>query len=76
MKTIRALVLASMLALAISGSAAARTSPDFFGHNRQVFDVYVVKGLSVGRIMIYPPMRSSYVAEDNIINQRVAAGRA
>ena len=48
MKVIRALVLASTLALVISGSAAARTSPDFFGHDRQVFDVYVVKGLTLG----------------------------
>ncbi len=48
MKAIRALVLACALALAISGSAAAKTSPDFSGHNRQVFSVYVVQGLTLG----------------------------
>jgi hypothetical protein len=47
-KAIRALVLGCVVALTVSGSAAARTSPDFSGHPRQVFPVYVVKGLTLG----------------------------
>jgi hypothetical protein len=47
-KAARALLFACALALALSGSAAARTSNDFSGHHRQVFQVVIVKGLSLG----------------------------
>jgi hypothetical protein len=45
---IRALLLTCAFALALSGSAAAKTSNDFAGHHRQVFPVYVVHGLTLG----------------------------
>ena len=48
MKAIRALIVACACALAASGSAAAKTSNDFAGHHKQIFPVYVVKGLSLG----------------------------
>ncbi len=48
MKAAPALLLACALALVVSGSAAARTSNDFDGHHRQVFQVVVVKGLTLG----------------------------
>lgn len=47
MKAIRALLVACACALVLSGSAAAKTSNDFAGHHRQVFPVYVVKGLTL-----------------------------
>jgi hypothetical protein len=47
-KAARALLLACALALAVSGSAAAKTSPDFQGNTRQIFPVYVVHGLTIG----------------------------
>jgi hypothetical protein len=47
-KAIRALLLACACALVLSGSASAKTSNDFAGHHRQVFPVYVVKGLTLG----------------------------
>ena len=47
MKAIRALLLACACALVVSGSASAKTSNDFTGHHRQVFPVYVVKGLTL-----------------------------
>jgi hypothetical protein len=47
-KAFRALVATCALALAVSGSAAAHTSSDFSGQHRQVFTVYVVRGLSLG----------------------------
>jgi hypothetical protein len=47
-KAARALLVACALALAVSGSAAARTSNDFVGQHRQVFRVVVVKGLTLG----------------------------
>jgi hypothetical protein len=46
-KAIRALLVACACALVLSGSAAAKTSNDFAGHHRQVFAVYVVKGLTL-----------------------------
>jgi hypothetical protein len=46
-KAIRALLLACACALVLSGSAAAKTSDDFAGRHRQVFPVYVVKGLTL-----------------------------
>jgi len=46
-KAIRALLVACACALVLSGSAAAKTSNDFAGHHRQVFPVYVVKGLTL-----------------------------
>ena len=48
MKAAPALLAACALALAFSGTAAARTSNDFAGHHRQVFRVVIVKGLSLG----------------------------
>jgi hypothetical protein len=45
---IRALGLACALALVLSGSAVAKVSDDFTGHHRQLFPVYVVRGLSLG----------------------------
>jgi hypothetical protein len=47
-KAVHALLFACALALAVSGSAAAKTPSDFAGHHRQVFPVYVVKGLTLG----------------------------
>jgi len=46
-KAIRALLVACACALVLSGSAAAKTSDDFVGHHRQVFSVYVVRGLTL-----------------------------
>src|SRR5205085_12467529 len=46
-KAFRLLSLACACALALSGSAAAKTSNDFAGHHRQVFPVYIVKGLTL-----------------------------
>src|SRR5262249_23922673 len=46
-KAIRALLVACACALVLSGSAAAKPSNDFAGHTRQVFPVYVVKGLTL-----------------------------
>jgi hypothetical protein len=43
-----ALVFACALALVLTGTAAADTSNDFAGHHRQVFPVYVVRGLTLG----------------------------
>ena len=48
MKAIRASVLACAFALVLSSSAAAKVSDDFAGHHRQVFPVYVVRGLTLG----------------------------
>jgi hypothetical protein len=47
-KAARALLFACALALAVSGSAAAKTSNDFVGQHRQVFRVVIVKGLTLG----------------------------
>lgn len=47
MKAIRAVLVACTCALALSGTAAAKTSNDFTGHHRQVFKVYVVQGLTL-----------------------------
>jgi hypothetical protein len=47
-KAIRASVLACAFALVLSSSAAAKVSDDFAGHTRQVFPVYVVRGLTLG----------------------------
>jgi len=47
-KAIRALLAACACALVLSSSAAAGLSTDFTGHHRQVFPVYVVKGLTLG----------------------------
>jgi hypothetical protein len=47
-KATRALVVTCVLALALSGTAVAGTSNDFAGHHRQVFPVYVVRGLTLG----------------------------
>jgi hypothetical protein len=44
----RALLAACALALALSGSASAKTPSDFTGHHKQVFDVVVVRGLTLG----------------------------
>lgn len=48
MKAARALLVCGAVALTASGSAAAKTSNDFSGPHRQVFPVYVVKGLTLG----------------------------
>ena len=48
MTAIRAFLLVCAVALTVSGSAAAKTSNDFAGHHRQVFPVYVVRGLTLG----------------------------
>ncbi len=48
MKAARALLVSCAFALAVTGSAAAKTSDDFAGHHRQVFRVVVVQGLSLG----------------------------
>jgi hypothetical protein len=45
---IRAFLLVCAVALTLSGTAAAKTSNDFAGHHRQVFPVYVVRGLTLG----------------------------
>jgi hypothetical protein len=46
-KATRALLFVCACALALSGSAAAKTSDDFTGHHRQIFKVVVVKGLTL-----------------------------
>jgi hypothetical protein len=46
-KAARALLFVCAIALTVSGSAAAKTSNDFFGHHRQVFRVVIVKGLTL-----------------------------
>ena len=48
MKAIRASLLACALALVLASGAAAKVSDDFAGHHRQVFPVYVVRGLTLG----------------------------
>jgi len=48
MNAIRAFLLACACALVLSGSAAAKVSDDFAGHHKQVFPVYVVRGLTLG----------------------------
>jgi hypothetical protein len=45
---IRAFCLACALALVLSGSAAAKVSDDFAGSPKQVFPVYVVRGMTLG----------------------------
>jgi hypothetical protein len=47
-KAIRASVLVCAFALVLASSAAAKVSDDFAGHHRQVFPVYVVRGLTLG----------------------------
>jgi hypothetical protein len=47
-KASRAFLLACVVALVLSGNAAANVSDDFAGHNRQVFPVYVVRGMTIG----------------------------
>jgi hypothetical protein len=48
MKAACALLAACALALALAGVASAKVSDDFAGRHRQVFAVYVVKGLTLG----------------------------
>ncbi len=48
MKAIRASLLACAFALVAASGAGAAVSSDFTGHHKQVFPVYVVRGMTIG----------------------------